>query len=385
MNILILNLAFFPRIGGVENSIRSICELYSARGDAVVAVAADVVDATGVRYPDNQMQFGARVRRFRKGPMGTYYLYCYMLLRKLRRAERFDLVISRSHVTTLLGYMAGFREINYVVPGIVKNQQIVTFNGLKSFYVILKKKINELIQKLSFSVAERVFVFSETMAIQVRQICASANIIKTFPGCDVVRFNYSSEKRETLRRFYNISPSEKIVLCVGRLSPEKGFDHAIRAISRLPENYKLWIVGSGPYESHLRVVAAAVNSVDRVHFVRQTTEPEQYYKIADVFLFTSSYEPFGQVLLEAAFSELPIVAFDPQRMGGVNTATREIFVGFDGLVHFVDQHSNLPLAIMHVNKGNINSLICQNFKEKYTWLQLVRYLDMSTDRFGDDH
>lgn len=45
--------------------------------------------------------------------------------------------------------------------------------------------------------------------------------------------------------------------------------------------------------------------------------PEDYYEVADAFLFTSRYEPFGLVLLEAVASGLPILAYPVEQGGAV--------------------------------------------------------------------
>jgi glycosyltransferase involved in cell wall biosynthesis len=101
------------------------------------------------------------------------------------------------------------------------------------------------------------------------------------------------------------------LICAGRLDWIKGLDLAIEALSLLPTEYRLRIVGKGPAESSLRALATSMGVISRV-----TIEPpvprsalSVLYAQADLFLFTSA-EVAGLVWVEALASGLPVVAFD---------------------------------------------------------------------------
>ena len=374
--ILILNLAFYPKIGGVENSLRSLCEIYLSRGDEVTVVTADIVDETKKSYPVEDKMFGAKIIRFRKNHPLTYFYSCFKKLRELKESFEFDLVISRSHVTTYLAYYAGFRSVNYVVPGVVKNQCSMTFSTVKGVKAYFKLKINEYIQKKSFSLAERNFVFSETMYAQVCDVFPSCQILKTYPGCDENRFYADTNEKVSLRAKYGFDQDAKLLLCVGRLNKVKGFSYAINGLKKLPDDFHLVIVGEGPEYESLHQLCCNLSIESRVSFVKKVLEPELFYRMADAFLFTSLYEPFGQVLLEATFSELKVYAFDPKEDGSVDTATVQIYSGYKSLVNFVSNKEFLANEIeSSFESFNLNKLELKSFKEKYSWRRLVDTLD----------
>jgi glycosyltransferase involved in cell wall biosynthesis len=62
-----------------------------------------------------------------------------------------------------------------------------------------------------------------------------------------------------------------------------------------------------------------------VRFTGAQLRPEDYLGAADAFLMTSSYEPFGQTILEALSAELPVISFRAGK--GVTVATEEIVGG----------------------------------------------------------
>lgn len=101
------------------------------------------------------------------------------------------------------------------------------------------------------------------------------------------------------------------LICAGRLDWIKGLDLATEALSLLPKEYRLRIVGKGPAEQQLRALTAHLDVKDRVIF--QTAVPRSelsaLYAQATLFLFTSA-EVAGLVWVEALASGLPVVAFD---------------------------------------------------------------------------
>jgi glycosyltransferase involved in cell wall biosynthesis len=97
-------------------------------------------------------------------------------------------------------------------------------------------------------------------------------------------------------------------LCVSRFAPEKNFAlvlEAYAAMRRANPSVKLVLVGDGPLEQELR--AANTGSVIAGRLVNG--ELSAHYASADVFLFPSVTETFGNVTLEAMASGLAVVAY----------------------------------------------------------------------------
>lgn len=102
------------------------------------------------------------------------------------------------------------------------------------------------------------------------------------------------------------------LLHVGRLDPRKGIDVVIRALSRLPPEATLTILGRGDdaYRRHLCALVDELGLGGRVHFeVAERHQLAERYAAADVFVFAPRWsEPFGLVPLEAMACRTPVVA-----------------------------------------------------------------------------
>lgn len=82
----------------------------------------------------------------------------------------------------------------------------------------------------------------------------------------------------------------------------------VRAFARLPEPWKLVIVGEGPEEAAIRAQAAALGLTDRVHLPGFVADPAKFVGLFDIFALSSHSEQFPISVIEAMAAGLPIVA-----------------------------------------------------------------------------
>jgi glycogen(starch) synthase len=119
---------------------------------------------------------------------------------------------------------------------------------------------------------------------------------------------------ETLRSRF-AAPDERLVLLVGRLVYEKGFQLALEALPGLIErvgNVRFIVAGSGTAEQELREQATRLGLDDHGTFVGWIGDDvlHSLYRIADLTVVPSIYEPFGLVALEAMASGCPCLVAD---------------------------------------------------------------------------
>jgi glycogen(starch) synthase len=119
---------------------------------------------------------------------------------------------------------------------------------------------------------------------------------------------------DTLRARF-AAPDERLVLLVGRLVYEKGFQLALEALPGLVErvgNVRFIVAGSGTAEQELREQASRLGLDDHGQFLGWIGDDvlHSLYRIADLTVVPSIYEPFGLVALEAMASGCPCLVAD---------------------------------------------------------------------------
>jgi glycosyltransferase involved in cell wall biosynthesis len=106
-------------------------------------------------------------------------------------------------------------------------------------------------------------------------------------------------------------PNALLLLAMGRLHPNKGFDVLIEAVARLPDVY-LWIAGEGPLQGELEERAHRSFVKPRVRFLGWRDDGPALLAACDAFVCPSRHEPLGNVVIEAWAQGVPVIATESQ-------------------------------------------------------------------------
>lgn len=138
--------------------------------------------------------------------------------------------------------------------------------------------------------------------------------IRVIPsGIDVGKFREGN--KEEVRAKYELASDDVLLLCVCRLGHEKNLDFLVRSLELLlkqRKNARLLMVGDGPYRPNLEELVKALSLEGKIIFSGFVANDKivDYYKAADVFVYSSITETQGLILAEALLSGLPVVAVD---------------------------------------------------------------------------
>jgi len=131
------------------------------------------------------------------------------------------------------------------------------------------------------------------------------------------------------------APQERLVLFVGRLVYEKGFQLALDALPgvlRQVPNVRFLVAGSGTHEAELKAQAQRLGLSERGSFLGWIGDDALHslYRIADLCVVPSIYEPFGLVALEAMASGCPCIVADTGGLREVVPVGERVGLRFNG-------------------------------------------------------
>jgi len=131
------------------------------------------------------------------------------------------------------------------------------------------------------------------------------------------------------------APHERVVLLVGRLVYEKGFQLALEALPGIVErlgDVRFLVAGSGTHEAQLREQAEQLGLMEHGTFLGWIGDDVLHalYRISDLCVVPSLYEPFGLVALEAMASGCPCIVADTGGLREIVPPDERVGLRFNG-------------------------------------------------------
>lgn len=318
--ILIMHIVFVtetwpPQVNGVALTVRTLALGLAARGHRVEVVRPGPDDNDGnvellsarsaplPRYPGLQVglpQGGEFRRHWRERRPDAIYIATEGLLG-----------ISAMHSANALGIPAvtGFHT---------RFHDYAAYYGVRFLAPLVRSRL------LQFHRRAQMTLVSTRALVQELTDADIPHVRKLRRGVDTGLFT-PARRKSALRSSWGVADEVPVMLYVGRIAAEKNLLLALEAFlalqARIPAT-RMVMVGDGPQRN------ALAHAYPDVVFAGTKLDEElaTYYASADVFLFPSLTETFGNVVLEAMASGLAVVAFDRA------AAEEHIANGISGLV-----------------------------------------------------
>jgi len=159
------------------------------------------------------------------------------------------------------------------------------------------------------------------------------------------QFEFPEAERQAFRARF-AAPNQPLIFFVGRMVREKGVQVLLQAMpivrAEVP-NAKLVVVGGG-YRAHLEEFVRFCHMQDAVQFTGFIPDSDllRLYRVVDVAVYPSLYEPFGIVALEAMAAGAPVVVSDA---GGLKEVVRHEETG---ILTYAGNAESLAWGILRV-------------------------------------
>jgi len=205
--------------------------------------------------------------------------------------------------------------------------------------------------------------------------------VKVWPhGVDTVRFNPSWRDQAWRMRLTDGHPDAPLLLYVGRLAVEKRVDW-LRPLLDVVPGARLALVGDGPMRPALEAQFAGTPTVFTGYLKGE--DLSRAYAAADIFVFPSANETFGNVVLEAMASGLPAIA--PRSGGPVDQVTS----GENGYLFAPDDQDAMFAAVRRCVYDRAHTLqlgmAARMFAESQSWETILDDLLEDYQALADMH
>lgn len=229
---------------------------------------------------------------------------------KINKKYEFDYVVSFGMAANIINIL-----INK------KGKTIITEHNVKSIENNIGEGINNriynyiynLLIKFLYNKADKIITVSKYIGIDlIKYYGIKENKIDTI-------YNGVDEKKIEKLKMEPLSDEEykifenPVIINVGSTSRQKGQWHLIKIMPELKKvipNIQLVILGQGDNYNKLYNLVQSLGLENNVHLMGVKSNPYKYMYNADIFVLTSLYEGFPNVLVEAMSVGLPIVSVD---------------------------------------------------------------------------
>lgn len=377
MKVLMLSWEYPPRVvGGIARVVKELSEKLQLEGQDVTVVTykeGDTpyfeVEETGVKVyrVDNYM---IRPNNFIDWIMQLNFNLITEVNKLIQSGETFDVIHAHDWLTA---YAAKTLKESYNIP-LVSTIHATESGRNGGIQTEMQRYINDTEWMLTYESSE-VIVNSNFMKNDIQRIFGLPfEKIKVIPnGIDLKKFDGIKKDYEFRRRF--AADNEKIILSLGRLVFEKGIQHLIYAMPKILSNYndaKLVIVGKGGMIDELKQITVNLGIQDKVYFTGYMAgdDVQKMYKMSDVAVFPSTYEPFGIVALEAMLGGTPTVVSD---IGGLNEIVKH---GETGLKSYAGNANSIADSVTQLLYDyDLSEKITKNAKlevvQNFNWTKIA--------------
>lgn len=316
MRIMMLSWEYPPNIvGGISRHVEDLADALSKRGIEVHVITSKFKDS-----PEEENINGVFIHRVNVDGDKSDFIPWIKSLNYYTEKKVDELLLKDPDKPTLIhahDWLADFAGValkkKHKIP-LVATIHATEYGRNHGIHNDLQRYVNQIEWELTFE-AWRVIVCSEFMVKEVNYALSTpVEKMDVVPnGVIADKFDFDFPDKKEFRLNY-AADNEKIIFHVGRNVYEKGAQVLIDGFSQVLKkhpNCKLLIVGGGD-KDWLKKQANALGLGNKVYFTGFVDDETllKIYKVSDIAVFPSLYEPFGIVALEAMAAKVPVIVSD---------------------------------------------------------------------------
>lgn len=282
----ILHVITSLRTGGAEKLMVDLLPRLRDKGNEVELL---LFDGTHTPFYDELNKYGIKIHHFGIG--GNVY-NPLNIFRLIKYIKRFDIV--HTHNTACQYYVPLAKILSRAKCQLFTTEHN-TFNRRRNLFGW------KYLDRFIYGRYKSIISISDKATKNLKNFIGEKhNIITVENGVDISRFTNLSS--------LDFSKEEIIITMIAGFRPQKDQDTLIRAMSLLPNEFKLWLVGDGERRHILEELTTSLNLSDRVKFWGIRSDIPQILEKSHIVVLSSHWEGFGLAAVEAMAATRPLIA-----------------------------------------------------------------------------
>jgi GalNAc-alpha-(1->4)-GalNAc-alpha-(1->3)-diNAcBac-PP-undecaprenol alpha-1,4-N-acetyl-D-galactosaminyltransferase len=277
--------------GGAERQLSDMANYWAAKDWTVILATWSGPDVCDF-FP-----LHARVRRVHLNVEASKWEILSRVRVNLKRVQKLRILLSATRPDALLSFITESNLLT-IFAGRGLDARVVVSERIQPALHASVPRIWRILRRLFYRKADAVVAQTQDAAIWLQNHCRTR--ISVIPNALRVLPEPSGERRP-------------LMLAVGRLTHQKGFDLLLRAFARIAPRFADWnvaVIGEGGERESLTLLRSELHLDDRVQFVGQTSDVVTWMAHAGLVVQPSRFEGFPNVVLESMGLGAAVISAD---------------------------------------------------------------------------
>lgn len=380
--ICIFSLTYYPRpIGGAEVAIKEITDRIDPENIQFDLIALRF-DSTLPKVEQVGNVCVHRIGFTKKDPSATdlvsfplkfnkvlFPFLAFFKARSLHRTKKYDAIWA------MMANFSGFATVLFKMTHPRVPYLLTLQEGDPIEYILRKVRFVRPLFNRIFTRADAVQAISHYLASWAREMGHEGNVEVIPNAVNTEHFSreFSPKERADMDDELGKKEGDVFLITASRLVKKNAVDDVITSLADLPEHIHFAVLGTGPDEEKLRMLAREKDVIHRVHFLGHVSHEEmpKYFAAADIFIRPSRSEGMGNAFIEAMAAELPVIATS---VGGISDFLTDYKTG--RVVPPDEPKAIANVVQWYLDNPENRSEIVQNARElvfaEYDWDKIAR-------------
>ncbi|EIZ0309216.1 glycosyltransferase [Vibrio diabolicus] len=299
-------------------------------------------------------------------------IYCLIKLWKFLLINRFDSVVYSTPKALLLASIASFLSLSEYRVCLFRGRVYENYKGKKY-------KFFSLLDKISIGLSNKVVFISSSLKdkyIEDGLVCPLKATLVANGSSNGVDINCIDTPnftvlKEKIKNEIDYRDNDFIVVFIARHCVDKGIEQWVDIVNKLKNEKHIKFVSAGSIEDDIsKKIIKLLSKENNYFYLNQLDSVYPLLMIADLHLFLSHREGFGNVAIEAALSGVPTFAYDVTGVrDSVNQKSGRLF-SFLETKEIADEIKHLyqeRCIEEHFNSSEMQCWAIENFEQTYVW------------------